>query len=388
MIYWDNAATTYPKPSTVRFSACKATELYGANPGRAGHRMSLLTAEQVYDCRRKAADFFGLSDPSGVVFTLNCTMALNVVVRGLLGEEGRALTTDLEHNAVMRPLAALSSYYPRYDVVPWCENEDVLVERFRRAIRPDTKLLICTHASNVFGVTLPIRRLGKLAREYGLRFCVDAAQTAGVLPIDMERDFIDYLCVAPHKGLYAPMGTGMLLCAEKEALSPLICGGTGSHSLFLEQPAELPDRLESGTLNTSGICGIAAGIDFVKEKGREAVYRHEVQLLQYVYDRLAPNPSIQVYISRPAVGATAPVLSLNVKGMSSEEVAAELDKSEIAVRAGLHCAPSAHRRFGTLKQGTVRLAPSVFSTNAEAEYICKVFSKITEKTLHRTESMI
>lgn len=382
MIYWDNAATTYPKPSTVRFSCCKAMELYGANPGRAGHRMSIQTAEQVYNCRRKVADFFGLSNPVGVVFTLNCTMALNMVIHGLLGEGGRALTSDLEHNAVMRPLAALSSGYPRYDVVSWCEDDDVLIERFRRAIRPDTKLLVCTHASNVFGMTLPIRRLGELAHEYGLLFCVDAAQTAGVLPIDMEKDHIDYLCIAPHKGLYAPMGTGMLLCREEKRLPPLVRGGTGSYSLLLEQPTELPDRLESGTPNTSGICGIAAGVDFVKRRGRETLYRHEIELLQYVYDRLRPNPAIRFYTPRPTLNKTAPVLSLNVMGRSSEDVAADLDKNGITVRAGLHCAPMAHRHFDTAKQGTVRLAPSAFSTRLEAEYICKVFSKISEKSLH------
>ena len=221
MIYWDNAATTWKKPITVRQAACQAFELYGANPGRAGHKMSLETAEQVYLCRRAVADFFGLHDPSGVVFTLNCTAAINTVVRGLLETGGRAVTSNLEHNAVMRPLTALSNFHSQYDVVEWCADEDELVERFRRAIQPDTRLMICTHASNVFGVTFPIRKLGELARRYGLLFCVDAAQTAGVLPIDMERDHIEYLCVAAHKGLYAPMGTGILLCRETEQIVPL-----------------------------------------------------------------------------------------------------------------------------------------------------------------------
>lgn len=378
MIYWDNAATTWPKPSTVRFASCKAVELYGANPGRSGHKMSLQTAEQVYACREEVADFFGLSDPAGVVFTANCTAALNLVIHGLLQGDDRALTSDLEHNAVMRPLASIG----RYDVVPWCPDEEELVERFRRAIRPNTRLLVCSHASNVFGVTLPIRKLGELAHRYGLLFCVDAAQSAGILSIDMARDYIDYLCVAPHKGLYAPMGTGMLLCRESQNIPARIQGGTGSHSLSLEQPSELPDRLESGTPNVTGICGIRAGLAFVKNRGQAIVYEHEMRCVQRVYDRLAHHPDIRFYTCRPAVGKTVPVLSLNVGEVPSEQVAAMLDADGIAVRAGLHCAPAAHRHFGTLEQGTVRLAPSVFNTEQEADYICKVFLKIAEKTLH------
>ena len=344
--------------------------------------MSLDTAEQVYLCRRAVADFFGLSDPTGVVFTLNCTGAINTVIRGLLETSGRAVTSNLEHNAVMRPLAALAESHPRYDVVEWCADEDELVERFRRAIRPDSRLMICTHASNVFGVTFPIRKLGELAHRYGLLFCVDAAQTAGVLPLDMEQDHIDYLCVAPHKGLYAPMGTGVLLCRETEQIVPLIRGGTGSQSLSLFQPEELPDRLESGTPNVSGICGVRAGVEFVSKVGRERIYQHEVELLQYVYDLLCQNSAMRFYTPRPLPGRSAAVLSVNVGDVPSEEVAAVLNERQIAVRAGLHCAPSAHRSFGTVQQGTVRLAPSVFSSREEAEYICKVFLQIAEKSLH------
>lgn len=378
MIYWDNAATTWPKPTTVRVSTCKANQLYGANPGRSGHRMSMAAAEQVYECRKKVADFFGLPDPTGVVFTANCTAAINTVVRGVLQDGGGVITSDLEHNAVMRPLAALSA---NYRTVPWCCDTEELVERFRRAIRPDTRLLICTHASNVFGVTLPIRRLGELAHRCGISFCVDAAQSAGVLPIDMDADLIDFLCVAPHKGLYAPMGTGMLLCREAASLPPLMYGGTGSHSLSLLQPEELPDRLESGTPNTSGICGIGAGIDFVCSKGRETIYSHEIRCLQHVYDRLVQCEKVRVYTPRPQMGETVPVLSVNVEDIPSERLAELLDEKGIAVRAGLHCAPMAHRHFGTLEQGTVRLAPSAFSTEDEASYICKVFSEIAKKSL-------
>ncbi len=380
MIYWDNAATTWPKPTTVRFAACKASNLYGANPGRSGHDMAIRTAEQLYECRRVVANFFGLPDPSGVVFTANCTTALNMVIHGLLCNEGRAVISDLEHNAVMRPLAAWAQQ--RYDVVPWCQDEDELVERFRRAIRPDTRLMIVTHASNVFGVTLPIRKLGELAHRYGLLFCVDAAQTAGVLPIDMVADHIDYLCVAAHKGLYAPTGIGMLLCCEKDRVLPFIYGGTGSYSLRLSQPEDLPDRLESGTPNTGGICGLHAGVVFVENTGMDRIYQHETDLLQQVFDCLSAHSIFHFYTPRPCLNCTAPVLSLNVGEWPSEQAAEMLNEHHIAVRAGLHCAPCAHRRFGTLEQGTVRLAPSAFSTQDEAKFICKVFLEIGEKALH------
>lgn len=388
MIYWDNAATTYPKPAAVQQAVAEALQQYGANPGRGGHAMSLATSEQLYRCREAAAAFFGLSDPTGVIFTPNCTAGLNLVIRGLLADGGRVVISDLEHNAVWRPVHGLSPRFPRYDVAAWDADEEVLVENFRRAIRADTRLIVCTHASNVFGVTFPVRRLAELAHRYGLLLCVDAAQSAGVLPIHMEEDGIDYLCVATHKGLYAPMGTGLLLCRERERISPLLRGGTGSYSRLPEQPHELPDRLESGTPNTPGLCGLLAGLEFVRAQGRERIYRHELGLLQQLYDRLRELPGIRLYTPRPAVGRSAPVLSLNVEGVPSEQVGEALAAAQIAVRAGLHCAPLAHTRFGTLPDGTVRLAPSAFSTANEVEQICKFFIHFTQKTLHPAKNML
>lgn len=388
MIYWDNAATTYPKPAAVQQAVAEALQQYGANPGRGGHAMSLATSEQLYRCREAAAAFFGLSDPTGVIFTPNCTAGLNLVIRGLLADGGRVVISDLEHNAVWRPVHGLSPRFPRYDVAAWDADEEVLVENFRRAIRADTRLIVCTHASNVFGVTFPIRRLAELAHRYGLLLCVDAAQSAGVLPIHMEEDGIDYLCVAAHKGLYAPMGTGLLLCRERERISPLLRGGTGSYSRLPEQPHELPDRLESGTPNTPGLCGLLAGLEFVQAQGRERIYRHELGLLQQLYDRLQEVPGIRLYTPRPAAGRSAPVLSLNVEGVPSEQVGEALAAAQIAVRAGLHCAPLAHTRFGTLPDGTVRLAPSAFSTANEVEQICKFFIHFTQKTLHPAKNML
>ena len=351
---------------------------YGANPGRSGHNMAMYSSELVYNCRQSVADFFGLEDASGVVFTANCTMSINTVIGGLLEGGGRALTSDIEHNAVMRPLFAMG----RYDVAAWSPDEDETVENFRRAIRSDTKLIICTHCSNVFGVTLPIRRLATLAHRYGVLFCVDAAQSAGVLPLDMTADDIDYLCIAPHKGLYAPTGTGMLLCREHNYIAPLIRGGTGSFSLKYEQPTDLPDRLESGTVNLPGIAGIEAGLRFVSEKGRENIYRHELACLQRVYNALQHCQGIHLYTSRPQKNLAGPVLSVNVQGYTSEEVGALLNQHGVAVRSGWHCAGAAHRKFGTVDIGTVRLAPSAFTTLDQADRISKLFLQIAEKRLH------
>ena len=377
MIYLDNAATTWPKPPCVTEAVAQALKKYGANPGRGGHRMSMAASGEVYSCRETAAQLFHLEDTSHVIFTLNCTMSLNMVLKGILSAGGRVVVSDLEHNAVMRPLHALSPDRPVYDVahvVPG--NDEATVENFRRCIRPDTRAIVCTHASNVFGVRLPITQLGALAREKGLLFVVDGAQTAGVLPIDMQRDQIDFLCLAGHKGLYGPMGTGLLLCSGRFQLPTLLEGGTGSQSLLLEQPEELPDRLESGTPNTPGICGLHAGMRWVLAHGTEAICRQETTHLAHMYDLLSAVPGIRLYTERPAVGRCAPVLSLNVEGRGSEEVAAELNKFGIAVRAMLHCAPAAHRAFGTLPRGTVRFAPSLFTTRQEIEHTCRILQKI------------
>lgn len=387
MIYWDNAATTYPKPLPVQREVRLSMSAYGGNPGRGGHQLSMASAEQVYECREAVARFFGLSDPTGVIFMPNCTTALNTVVHGVMRDGGRVIVSDLEHNAVWRSVNALRGQ-PRVDVAAWSPDEDEIVENFRRAIRADTRLIVCTHASNVFGVTFPIRKLAALAHRYGILLCVDAAQTAGVLPIDMQTDDIDYLCVAAHKGLYAPMGMGLLLCRERERVPSLIQGGTGSYSMLANQPDELPERLESGTPNLLGICGLRAGLQFVERQGRERIYKHELSLLKLVHQRLSGTQGVQLYTETPTVGDTAAALSVTVNGLSPEEVARELDAHGVAVRAGLHCAPLAHRRFGTLPFGTVRLAPSAFSTHEEAEIICKLFHQIAQKSLHNNKNML
>ena len=380
MIYLDNAATTYPKPPQVIRAVDEAMRRYGANPGRAGHKMSMETAEELYRCRTEVAEFFHAPGPECVAFTLNCTLAINLVLKGVLKPGDHVVTSNLEHNAVMRPLRALQEKgvtYTEAQVVPG--DNDATVDAFRKALRANTKLIVCTHVSNVWGIRLPIERLAALGHEYGIPIAIDCAQSAGVLPINMEECRFDYLCIASHKGLYAPMGTGILVTPHGASLATLIEGGTGTASISLDQPETMPDRLESGTVNVPGIAGIRAGIRFVKSKGIERIYRHELGLVQALYRSLSQMEAIQLYTPEPVEPYFAPVLSFNVKDVSSETVAQKLNTAGIAVRAGLHCAPRAHESFGALEQGAVRVCPAAFNNMHEIRVFSNTIMKFHRK---------
>lgn len=377
MIYLDNAATTYPKPIAVRNAVATALQRYGANPGRAGHSMSMDAAEEMFRCRTAAADFFHAPGPECVAFTLNCTHALNYVMKGLLRPGDHAVTSCLEHNAVARPLYALSQggvEVTEARVYPG--DNDATVDSFRHSLRPNTRLIVCTHASNVWGIRLPVERIAALGHQYGVPTAVDCAQTAGVLPIDLTDSGIDYLCVAGHKGLYGPMGTGLLITAQGAGLATLIEGGTGTASAQAEQPLTMPDRMESGTQNMPGISGLRAGIEFVLSRGTDHILHHEMELIRRLYRRLARMKGIRLYTEEPTERCFAPVLSFNVGDLPSEVVGKKLNDYGIAVRAGLHCAPAAHRFYGTLEQGAVRVCPSVFSREEEIDRLALVLSSI------------
>lgn len=380
MIYLDNAATTYPKPREVRQAVADAIRRFGANPGRAGHTMAMDSSEEMYRCRSDAAEFFHAPGPECVAFTLNCTNAVNYVLKGLLKPGDHAVVSCLEHNAVMRPLHALGN-----SGVTWTEvqvtpgDNDATVAAFRSALRENTKLVMCTHASNVWGTRLPVERIAALARQYGIPTAVDCAQSAGLLPIDMADSGIDYLCIAGHKGLYGPMGTGMLITPHGSELTTLVEGGTGTESLLQEQPSGMPERLESGTQNMPGIAGLRAGIGFVRRVGRERIFDHEMSLLRSLYRRLAAMDGVLLYTSLPNPKYDAPVLSFNLRGMQSEDVGRELNRYGIAARAGLHCAPSAHRFMGTLETGAVRVCPSAFSVPSDMDALVWALQRILMK---------
>ena len=376
MVYLDNAATSYPKPPDVHRAVAEALVHFGGNPGRGGHRLSMRTAQRVYECREALASYFHAEDPSGVVFTVNCTTALNYVIKGILSNGGHAIVTDMEHNAVIRPLHALKERnvtYTEVAVDPLHPSETAV--RVERAIQPNTRLILCTHASNVTGACTPIAAIGKVAKHYGIPFAVDAAQTAGILPICMTTMNIQFLCIPGHKGLYGPMGCGALICQGAPQLHTLIEGGTGSASANPLQPPELPDHLESGTVPTPAICGLYGGLSFLNRN--RWVASHESDLLCELYARLKNTRGVTVYSPPPDLASAVPLIACNVNGHSSEEVAQRLDEEGIAVRAGLQCAPTAHRKIGTVDTGVVRISPSAFTTGADLEKVRKILTEIT-----------
>ncbi len=381
MIYFDNGATTFPKPLSVKQAVSRALSEYGANPGRSGHKMSVKSSEIMYSCRERAAKLFDTDSPEKIIFTLNCTSALNIVIKGILKEGDHAVISSLEHNAVVRPLEHLKDFGVEYSVADYVPYDDeATINNFRNAIRENTKLVICTHASNVFGVKFPVERIGALCRIYGILFCVDAAQTAGVVPISLKDNYIDYLCTAGHKGLYGPMGTGLLIINSKQLPESLVQGGTGSESSNLRQPELLPDKYESGTPNLPGIAGLNEGIKYILNKGIPNIQKQEMHLAKKLYDRLKSINGVILYTKRPEENHSVPVISFNIEAMDSEEVAAILNKNyNIAVRAGLHCAPFAHKSYGTIETGTVRAVISTFTTLNEINYFANAVRNICYK---------
>lgn len=370
MIYLDNAATSFPKPPEVWQAMAHFLERAGGNPGRSGHRLSVEAGRIVYNTREALAELFNAPDPLRIIFTLNATHAINLVLRGLLHPGDRVVTTRMEHNAVMRPLRALEQQGVQVSSVP-CERDGSLnLETLRRSIAPGTRLVVVNHASNVVGTILPIADIARIAHAAGALMLVDAAQTAGVVPIDVQAMQIDLLAFTGHKGLLGPPGTGGLVIndnVEVKRIEPLVRGGTGSRSEFEEQPADLPDRYESGTPNGVGIAGLGAGVHWVMQRGIETIRAHEIALTQMLINGLQTIPGVTVHGPGNAQQSTA-VVSITVQGHEVSEVGGRLDDEfSILSRVGLHCAPAAHRTIGTFPKGTVRLAPSVFTTRAEIE---------------------
>lgn len=376
VIYFDNAATSGVKPRSVINAVDHALKNLSANPGRGGHKTSVSAATGVFDVRKKLYEFFNAESENSVCFTANCTAAVNTVLFGCLHTGDHVIISSLEHNAVQRPLAALAQRLGiSYDIASININEpDECVAEIEKLIRKNTKLIFVTHASNVTGTLLPIERIGKLCRERGILFGVDAAQSAGHIDIDMKQMCIDFLCIAPHKGLFAPMGTGVLI-ADKPIDEVLIKGGTGVNSLSPEQPDSLPERIESGTVNVPGIMGIGAGIDFVKKYGMNRSHRKINTMLRYFYLELRKMGAL-LYAPAPSLLNNAGVLSFNLHEKGSEEVAQFLASRSVAVRGGYHCAPLAHKTIGTLDTGTVRISPSVFNSFDEAEKTVFLLKKL------------
>jgi len=370
MVYFDNAATSWPKPPGVAEAMVRFLENVGANPGRAAHRRANEAGRIVYAAREAVCELFDAPDPLRLAWCKNVTEALNLALRGLLRAGDHVVTSSIEHNAVMRPLRALQRRGVELTIVP-CSPAGVLdPQDVSRAIRPHTRLVVLNGASNVIGTLLPVREVGAICRRRGPLLVVDAAQTAGAFPIDVGQDGIDLLAFTGHKSLGGPMGTGGLIVGERvdeRQIEPLLRGGTGSRSEHEEQPDFMPDRFESGTPNVPGLAGLEVGVRWVLEHGIEAIRTHEVALTGRLIEGLRRIPGVQVYGPMDPELQTATV-SFNIAGIPPSEAGLRLDDEYgIMCRVGLHCSPAAHRTIGTFAQGTVRFGLSSFNTTAEID---------------------
>jgi cysteine desulfurase family protein len=381
MIYLDNAATSWPKPESVYQAMDSLMRHTGASPGRSGHLLSVTAARIVYETREALCQFFGIADPSHIVFTSNATEALNLAIRGLLHIGDHAITSSLEHNSVMRPLRALENKGVEVSIVNCAANGLLDPGDIERAIRPYTKLIVLNHASNVVGTILPVAEVGRIAREHSVPLLVDAAQSAGCYPIDVEAMNIDLLAFSGHKSLFGPQGTGALYIRQgiESQLEPLKYGGTGCYSEYEHQPDFLPDKYESGTPNTVGLAGLGAGVRFVMQEGLSTIRQKEERLTKLLMDGLAAIPGVNIYgNSHP--GDRVAIVSFNISGLTPSEVALQLEEDfRIMCRPGLHCSPVAHKTLGTFPQGSVRLSPGHFNSGHDIERTVEAVRQIARK---------
>ena len=388
MIYFDNAATSWPKPPGVTEAMTSFMEEVGANPGRAAHRRAIDAGRIVYGAREAVCELFHAPDPLRLVWCKNVTEALNLALRGLLRPGDHVVTSSMEHNAMMRPLRALEQNGIELTVVG-CSPQGVLAPAdVEAAIRSNTKLVALNHASNVVGTLLPVAEVGEICRRRGLLLLVDAAQTGGAYPVDVQAACIDLLGFTGHKSLGGPMGTGGLIVGERvdeTQLEPLLRGGTGSRSEHEVQPDFMPDRYESGTPNAVGLAGLQAGVRWVLAHSTDAIRAHEVALSQRLIEGLQHIPGVTVYGTLDAELQTA-TISFNVAGIASSEMGLRLDEEyAIMCRVGLHCAPAAHKTMGTFPAGTVRFGLSGLNTSAEAEMALAAVETLAADATHSRE---
>lgn len=373
IINFDNAATTFPKPENVRKVAVNAMENFGGNAGRGGHTLAMKTSEAVYSARETIADFFN-AQSENVVFTMNCTQALNMAIQGIMSDGGHLIISGMEHNSSARPSAELARNKKiTLSVATVYPDDRRTIESFRSLIHNDTKAIVCTIASNVTGQILPYREIADLCREKNICFIADGAQACGIIDVKLS-DGINILCTAGHKGLYGITGTGLLITDGKYKIKPIIQGGTGSLSSSLYQPEFLPDSLESGTLNVTGAMTIKAGIEFINKIGMERIFAHEDKICRSFINSLKKNKDIIIY--RNPESLYVPIVSFNVKGIMPEKVASILSKQGYCLRAGYHCSALAHTQLGT-ENGTIRFAPSIFSKENDALKLAELVKNVT-----------
>ena len=372
-IYLDYAATSYPKPPAVISAVTDCMKYRGGNPGRGSHVLSMEAAREIYTCREAAARMFG-AEADRVIFTLNTTHALNLAIKGIMGRGGHALCSDMEHNSVYRPLYRLAAEgvctFDVFDTFPASplRTEGMILSSLASKVRPDTRMVVCAHASNICSASLPIRRIGEFCRRRGIIFAVDGAQSAGAMDLHMERDCIDCLCLPGHKGLMGPQGTGMLILGKGVSLDTLMEGGNGMDSLRGEMSEDAPERYEAGTLQTPAIAGLRAGLEFVESVGTEAIRSHEARLGSRLRDSLMALPHVKVYAPHREGG----VVLFSVAGYASDEVGRILDGEGICVRTGFHCSALGHTTLGTPEDGAVRASLGWGSREKDVEAVLRV----------------
>lgn len=378
-IYLDNSATSWPKPPQVVEAMTDYINNYGGSPGRSGHGFAIKAAREVFETRELIADLFNLPESERVIFTANATHAINFAFKGLLNKGDHVIISQMEHNSVYRPLKYLENEgIIELSIINCNQNGQIDLTLLKATIKPNTRLVATIHGSNVNGCILPIGQIGEICQSHNLLYLVDAAQTAGLIPIDMKKDNIDILAFAGHKSLYGPAGIGGLCIRNQLLIKTPIHGGSGSRSEIAAHPDFYPDRLEAGTHNMVGIVGLKAGVQYILNNGIETIRQQQLQLTQYLISKLNEIEQIQL-ISPEMTENRLPVISFNIKGMPPSETAMRLDREfGIMTRAGLQCSPLAHKALGTFSLGTVRLSPGIFTTEKEIDLTTQSLKKICQ----------
>lgn len=366
MIYLDNAATTLQKPPQVSEAVAEALCSLG-NAGRGVHEATLGASRVIFDTRKRLAEFFHAESPKQIVFTMNSTESLNIAIKGILKSGDHVVTTELEHNSVLRPLYEMEKKGVELTFIRSDQKGRIVPQDFEREIRDNTRAIICTHGSNLTGNLVDIGKIGGIARKYGALFCVDASQTAGVFPIDVQAMHIDILCFTGHKSLLGPQGTGGMYVREGVDVRPLLSGGSGVQTYSREHPAQMPTALEAGTLNGHGIAGLNAAVSYIQETGMDVIRNREQALMRRFYDGVKEIPGVKIY-GDFTTDCRCPIVALNLGDYDSSEVSDELFMSYgIATRPGAHCAPLMHQALGTVEQGAVRFSFSHYNTEEEID---------------------
>ena len=381
-IYLDNASTSFPKAPTVATAMSDYITNRGININRGSYALAYDVEDIIYTTRQRLNTLFNGHDPSHVIFTQNVTMSLNMVIKGLLKAGDHVLVSSIEHNAVMRPLTQLLDKGITFDIIPCDVTGSIEIDAIKSLIRPNTVAIITNHASNVCGTIQPIESIGAICKAHNLHFIVDAAQTAGVIPIDVKAYHIDALCFTGHKGLLGPQGIGGIILTKEMAqiLTPLIAGGTGSFSHLETMPTHMPDAFESGTLNLPGIMGLNEGLSFIESQGMENIHNHELTLTQAFLEGLQSIDGINIVDKQNIQDRTA-VVSITIDGMDPASIAYELESTyHIMTRVGLHCAPRAHQTLGTYPEGTVRFSFGYANTHKDVESALSALHRIVKNT--------